>query len=214
MKAAIFDLDGTLLDTLGDIGGACNRALKKFGLAEWPVSAYKKMVGNGFDVLVRRAAGPAVENLAEINALAREEYANNMTSDTRIYPGMREALLALKEAGVWLAAYSNKPDAMCRVIIPHYYHDIPFQEIVGAREDAPLKPDPTVLLTMLERNGIKREDAFYIGDSDVDMITAKNAGARGIGAGWGFRGETELIAAGAWKTLTNPGELPGVIISA
>lgn len=212
MKAIFFDIDGTLLNTLGDIGGACNRALLKFGLPVHPIEAYAKMVGDGFNTLVRRAAGENRADIGEITAFAKKEYAENLTRDTRVYPGMREALASLRDGGFRLAVYSNKPDEMCGIVISHYFPEIPFEKVVGARSGAPLKPDPEVFLTLLSEMNVAPDNAFYAGDSNVDMILGKNANVLSIGAAWGFRGVAELRDAGAWKIAANPGELAALLL--
>lgn len=205
--ALIFDLDGTLLDTLDDIGSACNAALEASGLSTHPLQAYRQMVGNGFSVLVKRAVGesPGQINLREITDNARRIYAENMMIRTKPYPGLTRTLATLASQGVAMAVFSNKPDKLCEPLIRHYFPEIPFSIIQGSRDGLPLKPEPDALLDILRR--LNATKVFYIGDSDVDMQTAINAGVPGIGAAWGFRGKKELEEAGAWRILEHPGEL-------
>lgn len=211
MRAYVFDLDGTLLDTLADIGAACNAVLGKHGYPQHPVDAYSRMVGNGFDILVRRALpsdrAPDACALADLTTEARAYYAEHMMEQTRPYPGMTRTLRALAESGIKLATLSNKPDAMSVKLIARYFPDIPFAEVHGARPDVPLKPVPDGLLAMLANIGADAKQTCYVGDSNVDIETAKNAGVRGVGAAWGFRGRAELAAAGADFIIDMPEEL-------
>lgn len=206
-----FDLDGTLLDTLADIAGACNTVLARHGYPQHPVAAYAAMVGNGFGMLLRRAAPaerpPDQEELAALTKEARADYATRMTEETRPYPQMPETLASLAADGKKLFVLSNKPDNLTAALVCHYFPAIAFCAVRGALPDQPLKPDPACLLSMLAAAGIPPEAACYIGDSDVDMLTAKNAALAGIGAAWGFRGKAELAAAGATVVINEPRDL-------
>lgn len=207
-QAFIFDLDGTLLDTLPDIAAACNETLAAHGIAPHPVSEYSRMLGNGFAALIKRAAAPLELSDAALAAItddARKRYAARMTEQTRPYEGMEATLAALADHGAYLAVLSNKPDAMTVPLISHYFPGIPFARVCGAREGVPLKPHPQALLAIIQESAA--ENALYVGDSDVDMITARNAGCAPVGAAWGFRGADELAAAGAGKILARPREL-------
>ncbi|MDE5833695.1 MAG: HAD family hydrolase [Desulfovibrio sp.] len=207
MKGLIFDLDGTLLNTLGDIGKACNHTLAKNGYPVHEIPAYRKMVGSGFEKLIERALGFRPENLAALVGETRSYYREHMTEDTAPYPEMTEALITLRDKGVKLAVLSNKPDELSKILIAKYFPEIKFEAVVGAIEDIPLKPDPSSLEKLLAQMNLPRDEAAYCGDSDVDMLTAKNAGVAGIGAGWGFRGADELVRAGAARVCTSPREL-------
>lgn len=217
MDAAFFDLDGTLLDTLADIGGACNRMLSAHGFPQHAIAAYATMVGNGFTRTVERALPPAV--LAALSPKVREEltdearaqYAAHLYDQTVAYPGMTEALAELAGRGMVLAVLSNKPDAWTGPIIRHFFPDIPFALIRGARIGLPLKPDPHVPLAMLAELGLEAPRCAYVGDSDVDMLTARNAGMLPVGAPWGFRGAPELRAAGARLLPERPAQLPELL---
>ena len=148
MKAFIFDLDGTLLDTLEDIGQACNAVLAAHGYPTHPLAAYRRMVGNGFGRLVRSALPPAAlqaltpEALTPLVDEARAWYGRHMREHTHPYAGMPEALTELARRGLTLAVLSNKPDDFTRTLINHYFPQIPFAEVRGGRSDTPLKPDP------------------------------------------------------------------------
>lgn len=213
MKGIVFDLDGTLLDTLADIAAACDGALAEFGYPGRTLAEYKKMVGNGFEKLTERAIGSRPANFREIVARARELYREGMTLKTEPYSGMTETLRALSEAGVRLAVLSNKPDDLSRTLIARYFPDIPFRKVVGAIDGVPLKPDPASLFDMMRGMTLDPGDVGYCGDSDVDMKTAKAAGVAALGAGWGFRGPEELRAAGASAIFTKPAELLSILRS-
>lgn len=217
MDAAFFDLDGTLLDTLADIGSACNRMLAAHGFPQHPIPAYANMVGNGFTRTVERALPPQVlaalsrQEREELTDEARAQYAAHLYDHTWPYPGMPEALAELAGRGMVIAVLSNKPDAWTEPIIRHFFPDIPFARIHGARSELPLKPDPQVPLAMLAELGLEAPRCAYVGDSDVDMLTARNAGMLPVGAAWGFRGAAELRAAGARLMADRPAELPELL---
>lgn len=211
MKTVVFDLDGTVLDTCADIALACNTVLARRGYPQHPLAAYRQMVGNGFDVLVRRAV-PADENmsqrlLAEIAKEARACYAEQMLERTRPYPGIPEALRHLQACGITLALLSNKPDAMTTTLISHFFPEIHFAKVQGALPDLPLKPDPAALLAMLKELEAPLATACYVGDSNVDMLTARNAQIYAVGVAWGFRGIAELESAGADLIARQPDDL-------
>ncbi|MBD5641964.1 MAG: HAD-IA family hydrolase [Desulfovibrio sp.] len=213
MDCAVFDLDGTLLDTLADIASACNTVLAWHGYPQHPLEAYRQMVGNGFDRLVERAVPqdrkPDAGALAALTLETRQYYASHIMEFTRPYPGMPEALATLKDRGFRLGALSNKPDEMTRELIASFFPGV-FAQVRGAMPDVPLKPDPQALLAMYAALGATRK--AYVGDSNVDMQTAKNAQAYPVGVAWGFRGPAELAEAGAAVVLDSPAELASLVI--
>lgn len=215
MKGLFFDLDGTILDTLADIGNACNAALKRHNFPGHRLSAYRQMVGDGFPTLVRRAlpqeAHLDAEQLDSLITEARAYYAEHMTEETMPYPGMTTALSMLMSAGCVLAVLSNKPDELCKRLTAHFFPSIQFAAVEGAKPDMPLKPDPAALLGILKRFDIEKDDSCFIGDSNVDMITAINAGVMPVGVAWGFRDKAELNASGAKIILDEPWELGELI---
>lgn len=214
--ACAFDLDGTLLDTLADIASACNTVLATHGYPQHPVAAYARMVGDGFAMLLRRAAPPDrppdQEALAALTKEARAVYATRMTEQTRPYPQMQETLAALAAVGKKLFVLSNKPDNLTTALTAHYFPGIAFCAVRGAMPDQPLKPNPSCLLELLAAADVSADAACYIGDSAVDMLTAKNAALAGIGAAWGFRGKAELAAAGATLVIDEPRELLDLMV--
>lgn len=214
MKAVVFDLDGTLLDTLADLGAACNHALKEKGLPEHPLADYRAMVGNGFETLVKRALGSQKLPEAEVASIirsARRWYGENLYVHTVPYPGIIEALQKLAARGVLLGVLTNKPDEYAVELVEHFFGEIILAFVTGARVGHVLKPDPGELLGQLGTFGIKPQDAYYVGDSDVDVLTAQNADVTPVGAAWGFRGAEELARAGAKIILAQPIELVSLI---
>ncbi|MBQ9406983.1 MAG: HAD family hydrolase [Desulfovibrio sp.] len=217
MHALIFDLDGTLLDSLEDIANAGNAILSTHGYPVRSLSEYRQLVGNGFHNLIRNALPPDVsatmpeDALAALITEARSWYANNLYRNTKPYVGLPEALQALARAGHSLAVLSNKPHELTVPLIDHFFPEVPFAHVIGGRKDFPLKPDPTVLLNMLQDMRVAHNQAFYVGDSNVDVFTARNAGLRSIGVAWGFRGVEELRAAQADLIIDSPAQLITVV---
>lgn len=215
MKAFIFDLDGTLLDTLGDIGNACNKVLENSGFPTHPLEAYRRMVGSGFEKLAERAlpaeSGLTKGELEKIVADMRTEYAANLMVRTRPYEGINETLERLIASNAGVAVLSNKPQPLTEKLIRSFFPEIPFFGIIGATPEMPLKPDPASTLRLLKKMNAVKQYSYYIGDSDVDMKTALNAGIKGIGAAWGFRGAEELKKAGACMVIDTPLELVDLV---
>lgn len=212
MKALFFDLDGTLLDSLADIANACNTILKKHGYPTHALPQYRQFVGNGFGKLVGDAlpADAALDSQAKTQLIeeARQYYGLHMYDSTRPYDGVMAALENLSAAGHPLAVLSNKPDEHTVEIVQRYFSAIPFTLVRGARKDVPLKPQPHALLDMMQIMHISVAKALYVGDSNVDILTARNAGVTSVGVSWGFRGADELRQAGADHIIDNPSQLP------
>lgn len=207
---AIFDLDGTLLDTLEDLANSMNAVLRKHGLPEHETEKYKYFVGNGMDTLVRRALTPKhdEEKLAKIClAELHAEYGRRWNEKTQPYTGINALLDALYAKGVRLSVLSNKADSFTKMIIERYFGAGRFHFVYGAREGVPKKPDPGSALEIAELSGIPPAEYLYLGDSGVDMQTATAAGMYAVGAAWGFRDEEELIKNGAKTLIKQPSEL-------
>ncbi len=200
IKMAIFDLDGTLVDSLTDLAICVNKGLKKAGLEEKPVENYKHYVGNGRDNLVRRTMGEFCDDEKLFNVVMdtfNREYAIHSNDNTKSYDGCSEMLKSLSDRGIKTAVLSNKPDEFISDILEKIYPEHNFTEAWGQKAEYKRKPDPEALYAILEKHGIDKSECVYVGDSDVDVFTAKNAGVKMIGVEWGFRGREELIEAGA-----------------
>lgn len=213
-RAIIFDLDGTLADTIEDIAAAVNGALTRRGLAAHGIPALKKMVGNGFRALVVAALPPESRNddlVEEIRIEASTFYAAHPLDRTRAYPGIPELLAELARLGVPRAVLSNKPHDLVLRVVEGLFPGAGFAVIRGEMPAFPRKPDPASALDIARILERAPADICYLGDSDVDMLTARNAGMLAAGAGWGFRGPEELGLAGADAVLTDPAELLDLI---
>lgn len=207
--AVIFDLDGTLIDSLEDLADSANEALAKYGLNVHPVDAYKKFIGNGMRQLVKNAS-PKNTDESLIDAIfqaLRSIYNKNYINKTRPYDNVHNMLENLKELGIMMAVCSNKPDSLTNEIIEKIIGKEYFGVIFGEREGIPRKPDPTSLLEAAKFLNAEPEKTIYLGDSGGDMICARNAGMFAAGALWGFREKDELIECGAQILLSNPMEL-------
>jgi len=199
-KAVIFDLDGTLLYTLEDLADSMNCVLERNRLPQHALAAYNYFVGDGIDMLVRRALPFEVADEEELNRFIREmkkEYAGRWLSKTRPYPGVPEMLAAFAAAGFAMAVLSNKPDEASKEIVKALLPDTAFRMVMGATPERPKKPDPSAALEIASRLNIAPEDFIFIGDTSIDMQTARAAGMFPVGALWGFRPAEELIATGA-----------------
>lgn len=194
-KLVIFDLDGTLLNTIADLAHSTNYALSKLGYPTHKAEQYPFMVGNGINKLFERAL-PEGEKTEENVLRVRQEfipyYDMHNADDSRPYPGIPELLSHLQAADIQIAVASNKYQAATRKLIAHYFPEIHFTAVFGQREGIKVKPDPTIVFDILQLAGVAKEDVLYIGDSGVDMQTAANAGVAACGVTWGFRPRTEL----------------------
>jgi phosphoglycolate phosphatase len=209
-KAVIFDLDGTLADTIDDLANAVNRMLSRRGLPEHGTELYKLMVGEGFRNLVLRALPEGSrdgEDFESARAEAAAEYAGRCLERTAPYPGVQELLGALTTRGLPFAVLSNKPDELTKKVVRGLFPSLSFALVRGETPDFPRKPDPASALDACSRMGARPEETLYLGDSGVDMRTAKAAGFTALGALWGFRGEEELRASGADVLLSQPLDL-------
>lgn len=197
-QAALFDLDGTLLDTLEDILGAANYALREMGYPERTLAEMRRFVGNGAEMQVRRALGEHAteENVARGLALYRPYYAAHCQTHTRPYDGVCALMERLRAAGVRVAVVSNKPDEAVKPLVAQYFGDLA-EVAMGETAQRRRKPAPDMVRDTLAALGVAKENAVYIGDSEVDIETARNAGIPCISVSWGFRDEAQLVEAGA-----------------
>ena len=209
VRAAIFDLDGTLLDTLEDIARAMDFALQRHGLSPHTLDDYRQFVGEGVRNLVRRAVGASGgigELESEVFAAFRRRYDEQLVVTTRPYPGVVELLDRLRERGIVTGVLSNKPDDTTRVLVERFF---PGRITLarGERPSAPRKPDPTAALEMAKALEVDAASCLFAGDSRVDMETATRAEMFGVGVLWGFRGREELVSSGARAVVEHPEEI-------
>ena len=207
IKAAVFDLDGTLTNTLNDIATAMNRSLRLHGLPEFSVDEYRYLVGDGAKKLAQRAVRDRQEMAESVRREYQAYYQEHTLDTTRPYPGIPELLQALTERGIQVCVLSNKPHADTCGVVRHFFPEIPFAQIRGQVEGVPVKPDPTGALLIARTLGLKPEAFVYLGDTNVDMRTAVNAGMHPVGVTWGFRPAEELAQAGAEHLIGNPLDL-------
>ncbi len=200
---AIFDLDGTLIDTIEDLGTAVNHALGLRGLALHSMAEYRDMVGHGVRNLVKDALagslGRQPEDALVDSALADfvDYYVAHIDVHTRPYPGIQALLSKLQGKGLKLAVASNKFQEGAEKLVKEFFPDIRFVAVLGNSPELPLKPDAAVVQLVLDKAGVSREEAVFVGDSATDMKTAANGGVRSIGVSWGFRPRTDLEQSGA-----------------
>lgn len=204
----IFDLDGTLLNTISDLGNSCNYALRQMGFAEHALSSYPFMVGNGVRKLLQRAQVDAdEETLDKLVAHFRVHYDKHNCDLTAPYDGITELLKNLTEQGINIAVASNKYQEATEKIVKHFFPQIPFVAICGQVSNRPVKPDPSIVFSILNEFPTPKANVLYVGDSAVDMETAKRASIEAIGVTWGFRPVSELRKAGADHIVSIPSDI-------
>lgn len=210
MKAVIFDLDGTLLNTIETIAYYCNNALAEFGFETSSCDEYKKYVGNGAVRLIERALAKS-GNFSKSDFEKVYTYYNNLydTSPlylTEVFPGIDSLLSSLRDMNVKIGLLSNKPDTAVQGVVKHFFKD-KIDLAFGGRKNIPLKPDPSAVNEILDKLGAEKEGSFFCGDSDVDILTGRAASLRTVGVSWGFRGVCELKNAGADFIIDTPSEM-------
>lgn len=210
-KAAIFDLDGTLLDTLETLSYYGNQTLEKFGLRPYPKTEYRYMVGDGAKMLIHRMLSGQNADSEEMFEKAYRDYIDTYNKDklfkTEIYPGIPALLQGLAEKGIKTAVLSNKPHEATVPILKSFFGEDAFTRMQGAMEGVPLKPDPEAALEIAKSLGAKPSECIYVGDTAVDMETGKRAGFYTVGVLWGFRDEAELLEGGADRIVRVPEEI-------
>ena len=207
IKAVLFDLDGTLTNTLEDISTAMNRALALHNLPGWETQEYCYLVGNGARILAQRAVREHQELAEAVLADYQAYYEKHALDKTRPYEGIPELLHALAERNLKLVVLSNKPDADTKNVIHHFFPDVPWSCVRGQVEGVPVKPDQAGALLAAEEIGVAPADFLYLGDTKVDMTCARNAGMKPVGVLWGFRTAQELLDNGAQVLIAKPMEL-------
>lgn len=213
-QTVIFDLDGTLLNTIDDLADAGNRVCAARGWPVHPTAAYRYFVGNGIPRLVERFTPAEHRDPATLAAVLAEfqaDYGAHLRDKTAPYPGIPALLERLKAAGVQLAVFSNKADALARQVVADYFDPSLFDAVRGARDGVPTKPDPAGTIDLMRTIGADAARTLYVGDSDVDVQTAQNAGLACCGVLWGFRTAEELTGAGADHLAADADELEQII---
>lgn len=210
MKAIVFDLDGTLLNTLEDIANSMNRVLIKNQFSPYSTEDYKYMVGSGMQALVKKAVTPFTKKPEKINQLFEEmkdDYLFHWNIATKPYEGIMETLFSLAEAGIVLSILSNKPDSLTKKTVQHFFPTIPFFMIQGASSYYPEKPNPACLINIMKETNLPKEEFIMIGDSSIDIETAINASVFPAGVLWGFRKKEELEKKGAKIFFEHPSDI-------
>ncbi len=213
-KALIFDLDGTLLDTLEDIAAAANRMLVSMNMPTHPVEAYRLFVGNGMEslltiILPEQQRTPSI--IAEAVLRFKDDYSKNWRVKTSMYDGISEMLDTLETMEYPLSILSNKPDNFTRSCVEQLLPKWQFYPLFGQRQDVPKKPDPQVALEIAQKLSVVPAEILFVGDSSVDMKTATNAGMDAAGVLWGFRSADELSENGARYLIRHPRELLAIL---
>ena len=210
-KTVIFDLDGTLLDSIYDIALCMNEVLTSLKLDTYKIDEYKYFVGSGMDVLIDNALKNSIELKDEATRRFKELYEFNLHKNTKPYDGIYELLDELVKLDCNLAVLSNKPDLMTKEYVKTVFKDYSFLEVHGQKEQQAKKPDPIQALNIASKLKINPSEIFFVGDTKVDMQTAKSANMKAIGVLWGFRDEKELKEHGADFIVKEPLEIINII---
>jgi len=214
-KAIIFDLDGTLLDTISDITDSCNAALKRDNYHTYSESEYKYFVGRGVDVLIstvidKGELDPSIFHQLKLAYI--EEYALRQNNKTKIFDGIMKVLVDLKAEGVLLNILSNKPHFQTKKVVDYYFPNFSFDLVYGKKPKFEIKPNPDSAFDLIHRLNLEPKDILYIGDTNVDIQTAVNAGFKSVGVLWGFRPVEELVKAGADYIVSNPTDIYKIMV--
>lgn len=209
IKGIIFDLDGTLLDTLEDIADSANEALNLAGFDSHPLDEYRFYVGNGVENLVKKILPDDCDDhvIARVIDDFKSAYARNYANKCQPYPGIMDLLEELSKCGIMLGVCSNKPDAFTQIMVDLYFKDFDFVAVTGERKELPRKPNAAMVHYILDKMNLSVDECLFVGDSDVDVKTAINAGLRSIGVKWGFRPIQELIDAKVTYIVSHPKEI-------
>lgn len=216
-QLVIFDLDGTLLNTIGDLAAASNHALRTLGFPTHADTAYRHFVGNGVSKLLERILPEDQRDPATIKkmkTLFTDFYDKHKTDHTHPYDGIKEMLATLTAAGIKVAVASNKYQRAASELVMHFFPETKWTAIEGQKEGIPTKPDPSVVFEILGKSPTPKPAVLYVGDSDVDMITAQRAGVESVGVEWGFRSVRELRDAYADHIVSIPSEITKIALSA
>lgn len=214
IRFCLFDLDGTLLNTIEDLADCTNKALKANHLPQHPISAYYHFVGHGMKALILNAANLSTADDPLFKAVMQnfmENYEKYHQKHTAPYPHIFKLLNSLLQMNIKLGILSNKADNFVKEITRAFFSDLYFSFILGQKENLPMKPDPAGIHMVLKKYCLQTTELLYIGDSDVDIITAKSAHVLSVGAAWGFRGEKELAEAKADFIVNDPLDIIQII---
>jgi phosphoglycolate phosphatase len=213
-KAIIFDLDGTLIDSIADIADCANSVLTNHGFPSFSVERFKELVGDGFANLTRKILPPSEvrpelidQFTAEYRALYRERWNRN----TAAYEGVQDLLHSLQARGFILSVLSNKRDDLTQTCVSHFFPDITFAQVRGERAGIPIKPAPDAAIDIAESCSVSPEECVFVGDSEIDIETAKRSGMLPVGVLWGFRPRGILEAAGAAAIISKPADLLTIV---
>lgn len=212
-NAVMFDLDGTLINSLDDIAGSMNRVLERRGLPVHPVEAYRLFTGDGAMNLTRRALGGRLDLAEAVYREYRAEYEAHSREKTAPYAGVPQMLFALKAGGIRLMVLSNKDHHDVQAVVAHYFPDVDFDAVQGRMDGYPVKPDPALGLRVLEKLGIAAERMWYVGDTCTDMRCAHNLGAAAVAVTWGFQTREQLRQGAPLCFADTPHALTEMILS-
>lgn len=212
-KIIVFDLDGTLIDSVPDIKDCINDMLVKFGHKQRELSEIKQMIGHGAKNLVKNAVGELItqEQLQERLDYYNDIYTNSGSPKTKLFDGVGEVLKELKAQGFLLAILTNKPQETTDDVYNNYLKEYQFDCVIGQRAEFKIKPNPQALLYLIEKFNVKNENAYFVGDGETDVQVALNAGIKGIAVSWGYRTEEQLKDAGASVFARTPNDLLNLI---
>lgn len=212
IELIIFDLDGTLLDTLEDLADSGNYILRKYGFPEHKLDSYRYFVGDGIRKLIERILPEDKRNEEFIDEVKKEfmiYYGEHKYDKTTPYKGIIELLETLQKRTIKLAVASNKTHEIIEHVMDYYFPTIHFDAVFGQRKGIPVKPNPTIVYDILNKTNISKENTLYVGDTSIDMLTASNSGLKSVGVLWGFRTKEELLQAGADFIIEKPEKLLG-----
>jgi phosphoglycolate phosphatase len=211
-RAVIFDLDGTLIHSLDDLAAAANHAVSPWGVGPHSPTDYRMMIGDGAEMLIRRALGDAaLEQLPAALERFQKYYADHMTVHTHLYEGVEAMLDSLVKRANPIAILSNKPHLATERVVAELLGAWSWAAVAGQRTGIPIKPDPTAAIQMAEQMARPPADCWFVGDSANDILTGRAAGMVSVGVTWGMRGRDELTDAGAEYLIDEPGELLNVM---